>query len=483
MTRAELIPSTTIDRICAHRDAAIARMREAIEARVLAGRLATEAAALAKEAHGPHSYYSEARGRDAHRAMFDDVDAEAAMEAYRRHVDASTWSNLLVLTGMSHLMDRTAKEQFDKDLAGDVPEVTPDNVRATFEGLAGDATLIFQRGLARAFSDLDRRFKSHDAFKLGTRVILRWVFNQWGAWNYGSRAADTILDLERVFAVLDGDPTNYGSLVAQVRNDRGHGLDPRQSVTESTYFRVKGYMNGNAHLWFTRDDLVEKANRVLAEYYGEVLPDAVPGAREADADLRSKTGALSRDLAFYPTPTALADKVVGDLHLAYLFSQERFRGVLRVLEPSAGTGRLVAPAAATGVPIHAVEVDKDRVWQLVAAFRSRPNVTVQRANFLDLTPAPVYSHIVMNPPFCGTHWMEHVVHAYDFLRPGGKLVAILPVTADVGDTRKHREFRDWLMRIPSERRFKDLPPESFAESGTMINTVTLTLKRAGWLAE
>ena len=38
------------------------------------------------------------------------------------------------------------------------------------------------------------------------------------------------------------------------------------------------------------DDLVEKANQVLADYYGEVLPDAVPAT--GVCDLKSKMGKL-----------------------------------------------------------------------------------------------------------------------------------------------------------------------------------------------
>ena len=34
------------------------------------------------------------------------------------------------------------------------------------------------------------------------------------------------------------------------------------------------YLNGNLHILFERRDLVAKANKIVADYYGEVLPDA-----------------------------------------------------------------------------------------------------------------------------------------------------------------------------------------------------------------
>lgn len=106
------------------------------------------------------------------------------------------------------------------------------------------------------------------------------------------------------------------------------------------------------------------------------------------------------------------------------------------------------------------------------------DLKVTCANFLRLTPAPVYDHVVMNPPFSGTHWMAHVIHAFDFLKPGGKLVAILPASAEVNETQRHIEFRAWVQKVGGSRYgrlFSDLPPESFAEVGTRIQTVILTL--------
>ena len=86
----------------------------------------------------------------------------------------------------------------------------------------------------------------------------------------------------------------------------------------------------------------------------------------------------------------------------------------------------------------------------------------------------------MNPPFYGTHWMDHVRHAWDFVAPGGRLVAILPVSAHVAETKAHIQFRRWAERVNGRYTygmFTDLPPESFAESGTNINTVVFSLTK------
>jgi len=151
----------------------------------------------------------------------------------------------------------------------------------------------------------------------------------------------------------------------------------------------------------------------------------------------------------------------------------------RVLEPSAGTGNMVRPLLQEGARVTAVEIELSRVHALEAVAQADDNLTVVHANFLRFPTDPTYDAVVMNPPFFGTHWMEHVLHAFDFLAPGGTLVAVLPVTAELGDSRKHRTFRAWAdEHTPYGVPFRDLPAESFAESGTRINTVILTLRKS-----
>lgn len=463
----ELIPRTVITEICAHRDAALDKMREALALMEQGLSVAGEAEEFAAKAHAHTAFTGNDRRKTAtYGRIFASIDPEASFEVYRANLDARVWMHLVSITGMDKMMDRTARDELYDSLCGKVPEVTEDNIRATLENLALDAKLIFQRGLARAFIDLDDRFRSHDAFKLGSRMILTNVFNGWGMWNYHSRMRQTITDVERVFAVLDGKEPDGSGLIDAISESRGGGLGRRQGYVETAYFRIRSFKNGNAHLWFTRDDLVEKANLLLAEYYGEVLPDAYSEDVTVE-DVR--TTALSKDLAFYATPAPLIEKVLRDSRV-YINEDSR------VLEPSAGEGAIARALLERGATVEAIEVDPGRVAALSSI--NHPRLTVQAANFLTMRATPRFTHVVMNPPFCGTHWMGHVRHAFDFLEPGGTLVAILPATAMIRDTKKHKAFRKWAEGLSSwGSPWTHLPPESFAESGTRVNTCTLTIHK------
>lgn len=459
----ELMPKATIVELCASRNAALEKMVDAMVYINEGARLAGESWELGALSRGGE-VFKRGHATRVVPSLFPSSASMGALETYRREIDASAWWNVYIMSGMDVMMDRTEKEKFAKSLEGDIAPFTVENFEATFAALIGDANLIFARGLARTFSDLDRRFKSHDGFKLGSRIILTRVFDEYGSWNYHSRMRDTIADIERVFAVLDNKRPVIGALAQQIEKDR-KGYNARQSDSETEYFRIHCFKNGNAHLWFKRDDLVDRANKVLAAYYGEVLPDAAPKSYSPD-DLRTKSGLPAKNLSFYATPDEVCKRLLSDVHIV--------EG-MRVLEPSAGTGAIVRHLLATGATVDAIEIDPERAQALRGIRHNRLNVT--NANFLTTTPRAVYDYVVMNPPFYHTHWMEHVLHAFDFLKERGTLLAVLPVTAETGDTKKHEEFRAWVAKHETWRAFTDLPPESFAASGTRVNTVILRVSK------
>jgi len=465
-----LLPHTTLSTILGYRDAAIAAIDEAIDLIQRGHEAAAEALGLAESAYGAAVFHGEDRSKlDAYRRLFESFDPDASKAVFREQTDARVWMNLMALTGLDALTDRTAKEDLYRSLCADVPEATEANVLATFEHYRSSADLIFQRGLARCFSDLDRRFKSHDGFKIGSRIVLTNAFDGWGMWQYSSRVRETITDVERVMAVLAGRSKDYeiGSIVRAVTDDRGHGYGARRSTTEGEFFRVRSFMNGNAHLWFTDPELVTKANLVLADYYGDVLPDGVD-ADVSHEDLGTNCTALAKDLSYYWTPTNVITRLLDGCSLSGA----------RVLEPSAGTGHIVRELLLQGAIVDAVEVHPERVRALSKA--SGPTgLKVHACNFLTRQPEPIYDYVIMNPPFYGTHWMKHIRHAFEFLKPRGTLRAVVPIGAELNEGKEHVAFRKWANQHNDcwGGLFTDLPPESFAESGTRINTLLLTLRK------
>lgn len=161
----------------------------------------------------------------------------------------------------------------------------------------------------------------------------------------------------------------------------------------------------------------------------------------------------------FPTPLDLAQQVaeVADL-----------RDGQRLLEPSAGTGNLLDAARRSVegyLNVVAVEINA----QLCQALSQRfPDTTIINADFMHMagaTPDAKFDRIVMNPPFENGADIRHIEHARTLLKPGGRLVAICA---------NGPRQRERLQPIAVE--WRDLPPGSFKESGTMVNAALLVLE-------
>lgn len=164
-------------------------------------------------------------------------------------------------------------------------------------------------------------------------------------------------------------------------------------------------------------------------------------------------------LDFFRTPATLAARVVelADIQAGML-----------VLEPSAGEGDIVR-VIPEGVTVHAVELDRGRseVLERVIAARGEASVAI-RADFLAVQPNP-YDRVVMNPPFGRQADIDHVMHAAKFLKPGGKLVAVMAGSVEFRDNKKTVAFREYVASLGGT--IERLPDGTFSQSGTGVRTV------------
>lgn len=179
------------------------------------------------------------------------------------------------------------------------------------------------------------------------------------------------------------------------------------------------------------------------------------------------------DLGFFPTPPDLVRRM---LDLA-----EVGAGTV-MLEPSAGDGAIAMPAYHRGADVDCFEIDVGRSKRICerlhgAAVAGREdgaglwNVTT--ADFLTVSPEPVYDAVVMNPPFAKQQDIDHVRHALAFLRPGGRLVAVMSAGTLFRTNKKAVDFRKLIEDGGGV--IEDLPENTFKASGTNVNTVLVCI--------
>lgn len=148
--------------------------------------------------------------------------------------------------------------------------------------------------------------------------------------------------------------------------------------------------------------------------------------------------------AFY-TPESIADEIV------------LIAGVANcdVLEPSAGDGNLVKSLIKFGAKsIDCVEIEESCRKNLMEI---GANVVIID-DFLSCKPFVKFDRIVMNPPFTKNQYLKHITHAIKYLKPEGKLFAVVPNN----NCQKLKDLGCSVIRV--------FQAGSFKESGTMVAT-------------
>jgi predicted RNA methylase len=465
----DLIPRATLAEIAAGRNRALTLFGEAHDM-IEAANAKMREASDALRAAAPTANLDVFR-RDDRVKLFGSYQVagrDEFMSMARHMVDADVWTHVVNATDLQRLMDKKAKDKLREQLITDPAEFTLETVAATLQAFAADAGTIFRRGIAEVFSNLDRRFRSHDGFKVGSRVIITYAFDGFGYWNYHRDHRATLQDIERTFHVLEGKPVplDYAGVIGAIDDARRQqgGFHARQTEVETEYYLVRIFKNGNVHLWFKRRDLVEKVNKLLAECYGEVIPDGQ--TPEDDGGLHESKRELARNFGFFPSPQPVVDRVIEE---AGLWRRED-DPPLEVLEPSAGTGNIATAAVDKGADVDCIEVQAEHFLSLRQSGRYRH---VRLGDFLKVPQRAVYDRVLMNPPFDRERDIDHVMHALGFLKPKGKLVSVMSAHTEFAETRKASAFRAHIKKLGG--RMLDLPARSFSEVGTNVNTILLTV--------
>lgn len=164
---------------------------------------------------------------------------------------------------------------------------------------------------------------------------------------------------------------------------------------------------------------------------------------------------------FFPTPKPLAERMA-DL--------ADIRAGQRVLEPSAGTGRLADAAKAKGATVDTVETAST-----LRDVLAKKGHNLIADDFTAMEAKPQYDRILMNPPFEKGQDIAHVQRAYEMLKPGGKMVAIMGEGAFYRGDKQATEFRTWLEGKGGTN--EKLPEGTFKESNTGTNTRLVTITK------
>lgn len=406
-------------------------------------------------------------------------------------LDARMWKKAIELTDVRSLMPAADRNTWDESITNytTVP-FTEDAVRDTLNGLMAQRKDFFAHKIDGVFKALSGEHVTNRPGGFHTRMILANMFSEWASVNY--HRSEYVQDL--IFAVSKfmglPDPRHDAAKI-MLANVRKAGTGEWHRVMGGA-MRVRVYLKGTAHIEI-HPEMAAKLNQMLHHLYPAAIP---PAERSKPKKVAKEWGLIQRPLPwevldalaslrwvractcefsyghsdavkkeagtvlqsigavvagdgyqfdyhpgeiiaqivasgvvpdqqshqFYPTPEHIAERVVELAEIAPGMS---------VLEPSAGNGDIAALVPG----IECIEISQFRCDVL----RSR-GLNVTQGDFLQISWQ--WDRIVMNPPFSEGRWKAHAKHAYDCLAPGGRMVAVLPVSAKGKAIVPHCEFHE-----------------------------------------
>jgi len=269
----ELVPSISIANLLQQRDAIVERLQQV-------NRLLTEAADIAYAAgiadDAKYQHFTKLVGHGGRGyGWVLPLATEECVQSARKRLDNAAWDCLLRQSGLVSFMDSKTREKWREDIEkGAAPELTPENIKATFGRMYEERGEMFEQGVVRCFRALSWKYSTNLPQRFGRRIHarVRW---------YGSISSEHVNqleDLQRVFCKLDRKPEEdhrsglYHRLheAERLDGDRYRRRDRFEHSDEFMHFRV--YKNGNAAITFLRPDLVDQLNRIIAKHYPNCLP-------------------------------------------------------------------------------------------------------------------------------------------------------------------------------------------------------------------
>jgi precorrin-6B methylase 2 len=484
---AGVIPSISIDALLAARDGAHAAFLEA--KRLL------DAAAERLQAFGVRLPDVEVEfPGNTYRSLRD----ERYAEPIANEIDRFVWLQLFKLTNIDTIMDhKTRNELFERlhrsraylsDQDDALPPLTKENIEATFAAVHAQQGEFFEKCVESVYNSLSWDHKTNEPAKIGDKLIVNGAFYQWSRALQGNTVSlnnhESLHDLERVLCILDGQapPTHGTGLRALQRIPYGQWVEVPSPSGGAPLLQVKCFRKGTTHVRILNTRHVDAMNRIMAHRH----PGAIPEPAESKASRRrgeaqrpvastavAKSEKAARQ-AFY-TPEDLAAELVEAAGVG--------RGD-RVLEPSAGEGAIVRAALRRGAA-HVTAVENDpRAVELLGylaervAKRGHNAVRVIGCDFFDFkirTLEDRFDAVVMNPPFANAQEVEHVLRAWTYVKPGGRLVSVMSAAAASRQTGRYGALAAFLEKHGAE--IRPLAPGAFKDAGTDVNTVMVIVEK------
>ena len=209
---------------------------------------------------------------------------------------------------------------------------------------------------------------------------------------------------------------------------------------EAALFKC-AYVNNGYHSYNVEGTTPQNASPIHDALRALLNPAAVQAEAVKSAQIQAEATLRQCDCpGFFPTPPSV---------IAVMLEQAGNLHGKKVLEPSCGKGDIVKAAMSAGADVVGFEI----VTRLANYCHDYVSKSVFCDDFMLSHVDRSYDAVLMNPPFEKDAAPKHVLHALSWLKPGGRLVAVMP------SNWSSKSSADALMRTIDDRGFSTMDME------------------------
>lgn len=221
----------------------------------------------------------------------------------------------------------------------------------------------------------------------------------------------------------------------------GNMLKINEQLSRDLYLKVNKVLKAIGGKWQSA-----KKCHVFENDVENILQDIILTGEYTDAQT---------EFQFFPTPVELAEQLV---------NEAKIQNNEICLEPSAGRGNI-----ARFMPdCDCIELNPEN-----RKFLIDNGFCVIAEDFMTFEPQKKYDVIVMNPPFCRQQDIAHVTKAIGIAKRC--VIAIMSASVMWRTDRRSEEFRTLVESLGGT--IEPLPEKAFKESGTLVNTCKVIIKK------
>lgn len=282
MIETQMIEYQTATKLAAHYKAAIGQLRALLPEIGVIVRKLNEA--FSCEQHHTFDLYV---NFERHHGTAYEFDNDKMLEQLEHEFRLSAWRVLVNKTGIRKLMSSKRAAQLDKLLETGkcqledgtterLPDISDGSIMEVLTGFLGAVDSFLTEAVREEWEYWKPRpnsshYKTNQGheFCLQRKIIAEHGFR---TWKYGNKSELSGLHestqrhltaLDNIMHLLDGKGMvkgYHGPLVDAINGVRANKSDDR--IAETDYFRAKWFLNGNLHLEFKRQDLLDRFNEI-----------------------------------------------------------------------------------------------------------------------------------------------------------------------------------------------------------------------------